>query len=334
MYVDFTPDQLETYRSAQTSPEDLDQFWRDTLAEAEAHDLDVTLERVDSPVVTLDLYDVTFSGYAGERIKGWLKVPRESPLRTEAGLPAVVEYLGYSHGRGFAEQSLEIASSGFAHFVMDSRGQGWHATPADTPDSGPRNPGPPGFMTHGITSRETYYYRRLYTDAARAVAAAASLDLVDAARIGVTGGSQGGGLALAAAALVPQGVAAVYAKVPFLCDFPRAIRFTDAQPYAQIAEYCKSRRHEIESIERVLSYFDIVNLAAQITAPVHITASLMDATCPPATIFGAYHRITAPKSMQLWEFNGHEGGAFVDNLDAISFMSRNLSPDATVAHSR
>jgi cephalosporin-C deacetylase len=57
-------------------------------------------------------------------------------------------------------------------------------------------------MTQGILDPATYYYRRLITDAVRAVEAVRSHPAVDPQRIAVTGGSQGGALTLAAASLV------------------------------------------------------------------------------------------------------------------------------------
>ena len=50
-------------------------------------------------------------------------------------------------------------------------------------------------MTRGILEPETYYYRRLITDAVRAVEAVRAHPAVDASRVVVTGGSQGGGSA-------------------------------------------------------------------------------------------------------------------------------------------
>ena len=72
-------------------------------------------------------------------------------------------------------------------------------------------------------ARRTYYYRRLYVDAVRAVDTAAGLPGVDAGRIAVAGKSQGGALALAAAALVPDAVRLCHADVPFLCDIERGM---------------------------------------------------------------------------------------------------------------
>ena len=132
----------------------------------------------------------------------WLLLPRG-----ETNLPCVVETIGYGGGRGFPTDWLVYASSGYAHLVMDTRGQGSTWRQGDTPDDALSGPSVPGFMTRGILDPETYYYRRLMTDAVRAVEAAASFGRIDPSCIAVSGGSQGGGLTLAVAGLAGMGLA-------------------------------------------------------------------------------------------------------------------------------
>ena len=79
----------------------------------------------------------------------------------------------------------------------------------------------PGSMTKGILDPKHYFYRRVFTDAVRAIETARSHDAVDATQIAVTGGSQGGGITIAAAGLVPD-VAVAMPDVPFLCHYRRA----------------------------------------------------------------------------------------------------------------
>jgi cephalosporin-C deacetylase len=119
---------------------------------------------------------------------------------------------------------------------MDTRGQGSVWSTGDTGDDGQAGPAHSGFMTRGILNREDYYYRRLTTDAVRAVDAARTRRQVDPARVSIVGYSQGGGLALAVAGLVPD-LAATAALVPFLCDISRAIHITDQQPYSDVAMF-------------------------------------------------------------------------------------------------
>lgn len=58
--------------------------------------------------------------FSGQPIKGWLVRPRGA----EGRLPAVVSYVGYGGGRGRPHDHLLWASAGYAHLVMDTRGQG------------------------------------------------------------------------------------------------------------------------------------------------------------------------------------------------------------------
>ena len=102
-------------------------------------------------------------------------------------------------------------------------------------------------MTRGILDPATYYYRRVFADAVRAVEAARSHPAVDLARVAVTGGSQGGGISIAVAGLVPD-IAAVMTDVPFLADFRRAITITDEDPYTEIARYLKAHRDHTERV--------------------------------------------------------------------------------------
>src|SRR5690606_2779638 len=171
----------------------------------------------------------TFSGFDGQPVKAWLRVPKG----VTGPLPAVVHYVGYGGGRGHHLENLLWASAGFAHFQMDTRGQGSGWSMGATPDPVGTGPQYPGVMTRGIDSRESYYYRRLFTDAVRAIDTVRELAFIDAGRVAVFGQSQGGGIALAVAGLVPD-IAAVAPCVPFLCDFPRATVITDAYPYKEI----------------------------------------------------------------------------------------------------
>lgn len=317
-YTDLTESELWGYRSSQTEPADFDAFWAATLGSTREHALDVRIEPVDTGLRTVDVYDVTFAGFDGDDVRAWLRVPAGA---VEAGLalPAVVQYVGYGGGRGAAVDNLLWASAGYAHLHMDTRGQGSSWSTGDTVDTAGSGPAIPGVMTRGIDSIETYYYRRLITDAVRAVDAARALDVVDPDRVAVLGGSQGGGLALAVSGLVPD-LAGVVSFVPFLCDFRRATVITDSDPYKEIGRYLATHRHRASSVHDVLSYVDGVNFAKRATAPAWFSAALMDPICPPSTVFGAFHEYGGPKQVTVWAYNGHEGGGIDDELMALAAL--------------
>jgi cephalosporin-C deacetylase len=327
MFTDLAEAQLREYRSAQVDPADFDEFWAATLEQSRAFDLAVSVKPVYTGLVTVDVFDVTFAGHAGQPVRAWLRVP----AGTTEPLPTVVQYVGYGGGRGEPTENLFWASAGYAHLHMDTRGQGSAWSIGATPDPDGSGPQGPGFMTRGIESRETYYYRRLITDAVRAVEAARSLPIVDSRRVAVLGGSQGGGLALAVGGLVPD-LAGVVAYVPFLCDFPRAATITDADPYREIGRYLAVHRGGEEAVHATLAYFDGVNFAKRAVAPASISVALMDSTCPPSTVFGAYNNYAGPKAITVWPYNGHEGGGPQDDVVALAVLrelfDRALAGDA------
>lgn len=310
MLFDMDLERLRAYRPEPEEPADFDAFWAKTLTEAARHELDAEFVPYDAGFATVDAFDVTFRGWGGQPVKAWLMLPRAR----SAPLPAVVQYIGYNGGRGIPYSWLTWSALGYAHLVMDNRGQGGGGrNTADTPDIGPDGHGSssPGFLTRGIEDPYRHYYRRLITDAVRAVDAAKAHEAVDASRVAVLGGSQGGGLALAAAGLRDDVVAAV-ADVPFLCHYRRASQITDAGPYAEIARWLSGHRFRIDEAMETLSYFDAVNFAARATAPAWFSVGLMDKVCPSSTVFAAYHRYAGPAAIEVFTYNGHEGGAEYD----------------------
>ena len=326
--------ELTSYTADLSEPDDFDDFWATTITETRAFDLGVRVEPYPTPWTLLDTYDVSFNGYGGTPVKAWLTVPAGAT----GPLPTVVQYHGYSGGRSFPHTAHGWASAGYAHLSMDTRGQGWAgggpvpATIDASADAG--GPHSPGFMTAGIGDPATYYYRRVYTDAARMLEAAASLPVVDESKIIICGGSQGGGITLAAGALarlVEVSVIGVAPDVPFLCAFPRALALTDAAPYGEVTRYLAGWRDQVETAYRTLSYFDGALLGQRASAPALFSVALMDQTCPPSTVYAAYNRYgstgnpSVAKHINVYSHNGHEGGGAYQVLAQAEFFAALLA---------
>jgi len=318
MFLDMPLEELQTYKPPREEPPDFDAFWQEAMTETRQHPLDARFEPVDYGLRKVETFDVTFNGYGGQPIKGWLLLPRQ---RSEP-LPGVVEFVGYGGGRGFPLDWLVWSSVGFAHLVMDTRGQGSAWRPGHTPDVQPEGFSPhyPGFMTQGVLDPRAYYYRRVFMDGVRAVETACSHPAVDGERVAVTGRSQGGGVALAVSSL-DCSVATVMPDVPFLCHYRRAAEVTDAAPYSEITNYCRVHRDKIDTVFNTLSYFDGVNFAARSSAQALFSVALMDETCPPSTVFAAYNHFTGPKEIRGWRYNDHEGGETHHTLEKIKFLT-------------
>lgn len=124
-------------------------FWDDQLAHLPTPTVSATPVHGLTDTVSID--DVTFTGAHGDPIRGWFTHPTNSPTRG-----VVVEYLGYGRGRGKPFERLWWAAAGFAHLLMDTRGQGsQYGTGGDTPDPHGSSPHVPGFLTQGADAPKT-----------------------------------------------------------------------------------------------------------------------------------------------------------------------------------
>jgi len=315
-FFDLPLNELQTYKPERTEPVDFESFWSSTLAESRKYDLNASFQPVDIGLKLVRTFDVTFLGYGGQAVKGWLVLPRQftSPL------PCVVEYIGYGGGRGFVFEWLLWANAGYAHLVMDTRGQGSTWKPGDTPDLlDGANSYYPGFMTQGVLDPKTYYYRRLIVDAVRAIEAARSHPEIDPQRVAAAGISQGGGLTLAVSGLVPD-LQVAFPDVPFLCHYRRATQITDGYPYQEIAQYLHTHREQEDQVFKTLDYFDGVNFAVRANARALFSTGLMDTTCPPSTVFAAYNHYHGQKEIKVYTYNNHEGGENYQRAEQLKLL--------------
>jgi cephalosporin-C deacetylase len=318
---DLSLEELRTYRPDVDEPADFDDFWAATLDEARGIDGEVSLEPIATPLPNVEIFDLTFPGFNGEPIKAWYSRPADAVGQ----LPVVVQFHGYGGGRGLPFEHTFWPSAGYAHIMMDNRGQGssW-GNGGDTPDPGPSGPSLPGFMTRGVEDPHDYYFRRLFTDAVRSIDTARVLPGADASQTFVIGGSQGGAMVLAVAGLVPD-LAGVAPDVPFLCHPQRAITITDADPFGEVRRYLSIHRDNAEQTFRTLSYFDGVNFAKRASAPALFSVGLFDEICPPSTVFAAFNSYGgADKAIEVYAFNGHEGGSGHQGFKQWEFV-RNIT---------
>lgn len=297
--------ELERFAPQLPEPADFDAFWDATLAAARSAAPVLGAAPVATGLRLVDTWDVTFAGFGGDPVRAWFSRPAGAP----GALPAVVEYAGYGRGRGLPHERLTWVAAGYAHLLMDNRGQGdLYGNGGGTADPHAGAPGGHRPVTQGILDPHDYHYRRLITDAVRAVDAVRALPGVDPARVVAAGNSQGGGLALAVAGLVPD-LAAMLTTAPFLCHIARAVALTDAAPYGEIAQFLAVHRDAAERAWRTLSYVEGVSFAGRGRAPGHFGVGLRDTVCPPSTAYAAYHRYgAADRTIHAYPFNGHEGG--------------------------
>ncbi|QXG61944.1 cephalosporin C deacetylase [Bacillus spizizenii] len=295
---DLPLDQLQTYKPEKTTPNDFSEFWKSSLDELAKVQAAPDLQPVEYPADGVKVYRLTYKSFGNARIAGWYAVPdKEGPH------PAIVKYHGYNASYdGKIHEMVNWALHGYAAFGMLVRGQQSSEDTTISPHGHAL-----GWMTKGILDKDTYYYRGVYLDAVRALEVISSFDEVDEARIGVIGGSQGGGLTIAAAALsdIPKAAVADY---PYLSNFERAIDVALEQPYLEINSFFR-RNGSPETEEKAmktLSYFDIMNLADRVKVPVLMSIGLIDKVTPPSTVFAAYNHLETEKELKVYRYFGHE----------------------------
>jgi cephalosporin-C deacetylase len=299
--IDMPLAELRDYTGTNPRPADFDAYWDRALKKLSHTTDDIELKKASFDVPNVQCHHLYFTGVGGDRIHAKLL----RPVGVKSG-PAVLVFHGYSGDAGDWTWHLAYVGAGFTVAALDCRGQGG----ASEDRGGARGTTLRGHIIRGLDdSPDRLLFRQVFLDTAQLARIVMDLDEVDPDRVGTTGSSQGGGLALACAALAPQTRRCV-AIYPFLSDYKRLWQLDVTQSaYAEIEDYFKhhdpTHSREDEVFAR-LGYIDVRHLAPRITADTMIITALSDPVCPPSTQFAAYNAIQAKKQMVVYPDFGHE----------------------------
>ena len=298
------------YQSKARKPDDFDAFWDDVKAQVGRVELNPEVEpeptRSDDEV---EVFQAFYDSIDNVRIAAWYCVPRGE----RGPLPAIMVVPGYQSDPGIPK---EWARRGYAVLGVAPRGK--------LRSKGQFDPGYPGLLTYGIVDRNVYSYRGFYVDAWRGVDFLLSRDEVDSGRIGVRGGSQGGGLTLCTAAMRDE-IRAAAAGAPYLTGFMDAIELTSTYPYQEINDYLRFHPSSRERVERTLNYFDCINFADGITCPIIVNIGLQDNVCPPETGYALFREIASQdKRLYAYDGEGHSAGGHEHGAIESDFFARHL----------
>jgi cephalosporin-C deacetylase len=300
--LDMPLKKLKTYRGMNPRPKDFDAYWDKALKEMRELDPDPEMKlnrTVEVPFA--DCFDLYWTGAGGARLHAKLVRPKAS----KPG-PALLIFHGYSMSSGDWSEKLGYAAAGFTVAALDCRGQGGESEDR----GGVKGSTLQGHIIRGLDgSPEDLLFRRVFLDTAQMARIVMALPGVDSNRVGAMGGSQGGGLTLACAALEPR-IKRIAPCYPFLSDYQRVWDMDlDKNAYEELRFYFRSfdPLHEREKeIFTRLGYIDVQHLAPRIRAKTLMAVTLQDSICPPSSQFAAYNKIRAPKQMALYPDYGHE----------------------------
>ncbi len=309
--VDMPLEKLYEFQGLNECPADIDAFWDKGIAEMEALGTACELIPAKLQLPGVELFEMYFTGVGGSRIHCRFARPKHR----EGKIPGMCVFHGYSGSCGDFAGLLKWAAAGFAVAAMTCRGQGGISEDLASVKGNTHH----GHIIRGLDedSPEKLYYRSVFLDTAQLARILMAMDEVDETRVAATGGSQGGALTLACAALTPNLWKAA-PKCPFLCDYRRVWEMDLAvDAYVELKEYFRHMdpQHKREKeIFTKLGYIDNKNIAHRIRAKVKMFTGLMDTICPPSTQFAAWNKITSPKTVEIFPDFAHEGYPEEDDI--------------------
>ncbi len=272
-------------------PDDFENYWMRARLELDAVEPRFKLIRQDALCTeSREIYLLEMRSLGNILVRGWYSRPVK-----EGVYPAVLHVQGYSSN--MVPQWMYQGDDMVA-LALNIRGHG------NSQDH--VNPGFPGYLQHHVDDKEQYIYRGAYMDCVRAVDFLYSREEVDTSRVAVEGGSQGGALSFATAALDRLRINLCVPHIPFLSDFRDYFQVA-GWPAGEFVQYFEEHPEIPEDlIYQNLSYIDIKNLAPWIKSPVLMSIGLKDETCPPHINFAAYNQLTVSKEYIVYPEAGHD----------------------------
>lgn len=315
--IDMPLEKLKTYGGTNPKPADFDEYWERALKEMNDTDPCVQITKSEFSLPYADCYDMYFNGTRGGRVYAKLLKPKD----IKGKVPAVLHFHGYSGASGSWMDYAAYAAMGFVVAAMDCRGQGGKSSDKNPVEGNTRF----GHIIRGLDDPDpdNLYFRQVFLDTAMLARVVMNMDDVDENRLAAFGGSQGGALTVACAALVPD-IKLAAPCFPFLSDYKRVWDMDlDAKAYEELRRYFRlfDPRHERENeVFTKLGYIDLQYLANRIKANIMFGTGLMDDVCPPSTQFAIYNKITSEKSIVIYPDFGHEGLPEFGEKTAEMFM--------------
>ncbi len=253
-------------------PADFDAFWNGKLAEQANVPLNPVLTPVETDVPGAELNMFVLDAL-GSKAHGYVAKP-ERPGK----FPALIQlqYAGVYelNARGAAQRAAE----GWLFLNVDSHDK----LPSDASGGIPRN-----YQSVGNADRDKSYFLNMYLRDSRVLDYLLTRSDWDGKTIVLTGGSMGGQQSLVLAGLRPEKVTAALVCVPAGAD-------ANGDLHGRKAGYPNWPSDNPEVMKTAL-YFDTVNFAPRIKAPVMAGMGFIDTISPPAGVWTALNQIPGPK---------------------------------------
>jgi cephalosporin-C deacetylase-like acetyl esterase len=281
-------------------PEDFDAFWDGMKKRLAEVPVAPSVRPVKAPLPDVESFDVTAPAL-GPQISAYMAKPVGAKPKS---LPVILTV----HGAGVSDSSLggsaNWAARGFLAMDMNA-----HGLPNGKPKQFYAD------LKVGVmkdyryehkSDREKAYFTGMMLRLVRAIDVLTAQPEWDGKHVVVSGASQGGYQAIAAAGIDSR-VTFFAAGVPAGCDhsgmlvnriagWPKIVPVVDGKPDMAVLEAYR--------------YLDCMNFATRTKAKgAYFTVGFIDTTCPPTSIYAAYNQLNIPKQIYDDIPSGHSHSA-------------------------
>lgn len=263
-------------------PDDFDDFWAKVLEENNKLEMLPELELIpDKCTPKVNVYLASFQNRRKDcRMYGTMCVPADLKPGEKCPTILILPGAGCRARNGYyaeAEKGFVTLELGINHIstVLDNeiydQLKNWYGRE---------------YPLCNVDDKDKYIYKGIYAGCAKAVDFLAGLDFVDAERIGVMGGSQGGALSITTAVLNPK-VKCLAVFYPALSDLTG---YLNGRGGGWPHLFRNGKMATKERIETT-AYYDVVNFARKVSVPVFYTYGFNDMTCCPTSTTAAYNAL-------------------------------------------
>lgn len=258
-------------RLSTARPQDFDAFWDAKLAAQAKVPINPSLTPVQSDIPGIEESMFALDAM-GSKVHGYVAKPAR-----QGRFPAIMQlqYAGI--------YALD------PHWAAQRASDGWLVINVDAHDKLPSDPSgdiPKSYVAVGNTDREKSYFLNMYLRDSRALDYLLTRADWDGKTIVLVGGSQGGQQSFALAGLRPEKITAVMVCVPAGAD-------TNGDLHGRKSGFPGWPSDNAKAMETAL-YFDPVNFASRIKAPLMAGMGFIDTVSPPAGIWTALNQIPGP----------------------------------------
>lgn len=277
------------------NPKDFDTFWSNAKKQLDKVPMEYTLRELpERNTDKVNVYEVSLRNIGNSRFYGILCVPK-----APGKYPAYLRVPGA--GSRPYQGEIALAEQGAITLQVGIHGIPVTMTPSVYDEL--RYCALSNYNQSNIHDKNSYYYRRVYLGCVRAAEFLTTLEEWDGNNLCVSGGSQGGALAITTAALLPK-VSYVISLYPALSDMTGYLH-NRAGGWPHLFRNVDPKSAATQVKLETVPYYDVVNFARRITQPIAFSWGYNDVTCPPTSYYAAYNVIPTPKELILVEETGH-----------------------------